>query len=169
MATLELKFGDLFNSDADAIGHGTNTHGQMSGGIAVLFKKRHPRMHERYQELCEIFGDDLGGSTFLYFDEQPNTEPLPYSYIANIFSQKAPGANATVELLIDGLKDAYAALWGEAEVDEPHIAIPLIGCGIGGLDWDRDVHPALIELTSELPADWKLTVVSNEHREGFLG
>lgn len=166
MATLELKFGDLFNSEADAIGHGTNTHGLMGAGIAVLFRRKHPAMYERYRELCEIFGDDLGGSTFLYFDEQPGTN-LSYSYIANIFSQKAPGANATVELLIDGLKDAYAALWGEQEVEEPHIAIPLIGCGIGGLDWDRDVHPALIALTEELPDDWKLTVVSNEARKGF--
>lgn len=166
MATLELKFGDLFDSKADAIGHGTNTHGLMGAGIAVLFRRKHPEMYKRYRDLCDIFGDDLGGSTFLYFDEQPGSN-LPYSYIANIFSQKAPGANATVELLIDGLKDAYAALWGEQEVEEPHLAIPLIGCGIGGLDWDRDVHPALIALTAELPDDWKLTVVSNEARKGF--
>lgn len=165
MATLELKFGDLFNSDADAIGHGTNTHGLMGAGIAVLFRKKHPQMYARYNELCKIFGDDLGGSTFLYFSDD---EAEGYSHVANIFSQKAPGANAKVDLLVDGVKDAFAALWGEAEIDEPHLAIPLIGCGIGGLDWDSEVHPALKKLARELPAGWKLTVVSNEPREGFV-
>lgn len=168
MATLELKFGDLFDSKADAIGQGTNTHGKMGAGIAVLFKRKHPEMYERYRKICEVFGDDLGGSTYLYFKGLDNSDG-DYSYIANIFSQKAPGANATVELLISGLKDAYGALWGEAEIESPSIAIPLIGCGIGGLDWDADVYPALKELVAELPADWKLTVVSNEPREGFVG
>lgn len=163
MATLELKLGDLFQTEADAIGHGTNTHGLMGAGIATVFRKRHPQMYARYKELCGIFGDDLGGHTYLYFSDY---EAESYDYIANIFSQKAPGANAEVELLIDGVKDAFAALWGEQEIERPHIAIPLIGCGIGGLEW-AEVHSALKDLTAELPSDWKLTVVSNEPRKGF--
>jgi len=164
MATLELKFGDLFDSDADAVGHGTNTHGLMGAGIAVLFKKRHPGMHAHYKRLCEIFGDTLGGHTQLYFsdDEAPG-----YRYIANIFSQRAPGANASVKLLVSGVRDAFIKLYGDEEIDEPHLAIPLIGCGIGGLDWDSEVLPALEKLAETLPTSWKLTVVSNEEREGF--
>lgn len=165
MAKLELKFGDLFDTKADAIGHGTNTHGLMGAGIAVLFRKKFPDMHERYKALCKIFGDDLGGSTFLYFAD--NIGGPNFSYVANIFSQKAPGANAEVELLLDGIKDAYAALWGEQEIDAPHLAIPLIGCGIGGLDWEVDVYPALKDLAASLPKSWTLTVVSNEPRPGF--
>lgn len=165
MATLKLKYGDLFKTSADALGHGTNTHGKMEAGIAVLFRKKHPQMYDRYKKLCEIFGDDLGGGTFLYFSDD---EQYGYSYVANIFSQKAPGATAKVELLVNGVKDAYAALWGEYEIENPRLAIPLIGCGIGGLDWDTEVHPALVELAEELPENWKLTVVSNEPREGFL-
>lgn len=167
MATLELKLGDLFETKADAIGHGVNTQGAMGSGIAVVFRKRHEEMYKRYRELCKIFGDSLGGSTFLYFDEQPGAAPLPYSYIANIFSQKQMGANAEVGLLIDGVKDAFAGLWGEQEIARPHLAVPLIGCGIGGLDWNSDVHPALRDLMESLPEDWKLTVVSNEPRKRF--
>lgn len=165
MATLELKFGDLFETEADAIGHGTNTRGLMGAGIAVLFRKRHQQMYENYKKLCDLMGDKLGGTTYLYFSDQINGET--YSYVANIFSQLAPGANAEVELLVDGVKEAFIKLWVENEIDSPHLAIPLIGCGIGGLDWDDDVYPALLELTRQLPKDWKLTVVSNEPREGF--
>lgn len=165
MATLELKFGDLFKAEADAIGHGTNTHGKMGAGIAVIFRKKFPEMHERYKTLCNTFGDSLGGRTYLYFADYLGDPG--YSYVANIFSQKAPGANAEVGLLVDGVKDAFAALYGDQEIEKPRLAIPLIGCGIGGLDWDRDVYPALKDLTKSLPKNWELSVISNESRKGF--
>lgn len=164
MATLNLKFGDLFEVEADAVGHGTNTHGLMGAGIAVLFRKRHPEMYERYNELCKIFGDELGGHAYIYLSD--NQAPN-YNYVANIFSQKAPGANAKVDLFVNGVKDAFKQLWAENEIEAPHLAIPLIGCGIGGLEWETDVYPALLELTANLPEDWTITVVSNEPRDGF--
>lgn len=163
MAILELIQGDLFNAKADAIGHGTNTKGKMGAGIAVLFKKKFPSMHELYVELCETFGDELGGRTYLYFDGI-NSD----TYVANIFSQKKPGANAEVDLLIDALKDAYMKLRFEAEIEDPHLAIPLIGCDIGGLDWTTEVRPAVEELMEELPKDWKLTIYSLIPREDFV-
>ncbi len=161
---LQLKLGDLFATEADAIGQGTNTHGKMGAGIAVLFKRKHPQMFERYAALCDAFGDKLGGRTHLYFSDD---EAEGYRYIANIFSQKKPGANAEVRLLVSGVRDAFIKLYGDEEIDAPHLAIPLIGCGIGGLDWAEDVYPALRELAQQLPVEWKLTVVSNESREGF--
>lgn len=165
MSAIELRFGDLFAAQADAIGHGTNTHGLMGAGIAVPVRKRHPEMYERYRKLCAIFGDDLAGHTQLYFSVGESGD---YRYVANIFSQKAPGPNADVDLLVSGVRDAFAKLYGDEEITSPHLAIPLIGCGIGGLDWDTEVYPALVELMEPLPPTWLLTVVSNEEREGFV-
>lgn len=162
MAKLELKFGDLFDSDADAVGHGTNTHGAMGAGIAVLFRRKYPEMYKLYHSLCKNQMNELAGTTYLY-----STDEGKFRYVANIFSQTAPGPTARTELLVSGLKDAFEKLEADPELKNPTLAIPLIGCGIGGLDWDDDVYPALKELVNELPRGNRLIVVSNEPREGF--
>lgn len=163
MAILEFVQGDLFTSKADAIGHGTNTEGLMGAGIAVVFKKRHPDMHDLYVDLCKNFGDLMGGKTYLYFDGIESD-----GYIANIFSQIKRGADAKVSLLISGLQDAFIKLRYEVEIEFPHLAIPLIGCDIGGLDWTTEVRPAIEELMTDLPEGWKLTVYSLVPREDFV-
>lgn len=167
MAILRLIQGDLFTANADAIGHGTNTKGKMGAGIAVLFKKKFPKMHDLYVELCDTFGDELGGRTYLYYNDN-YSEQISSTFVANIFSQKKTGGNAEVGLLISALKDAYMKLRFEAEIEAPHLAIPLIGCDIGGLDWTTEVRPAIEELMAELPENWKLTVYSLIPREDFV-
>lgn len=170
MAKLNLKVGDLFEGQKHdpaqdgaitTIGHGVNADGLMGAGIAVLFRKKYPQMFQQYKQLCENFGDWLGGRTYLYFDGEHWD-----GHIANIFSQLRPGANAQLELLVDGVKDALVQSYAVTE-KAPHLAIPLIGCGIGGLDWVSEVRPALEQLVEELPESWQITVYSLEPLEDF--
>jgi len=118
--------GDLFSAKTDSFAHGVNAVGKMDAGIALEFKKRYPEMYSRYKRLCDqhIL---LPGEVFYYGskDERPN--------VVNLVTQN--GLNKAnidyLELAIDGLTKRYK-MWNIKK-----IAMPKIGCGRGGLDWEE--------------------------------
>lgn len=114
--------GNLFNSTAPAIGHGVNTKGLMGAGIAVQFKTLFPEMHRQYVAVCAS-GYFKPGQAFIF--HTPNT------VIFNIASQEFPGKNAQMDYLEDGLR---ATIKYADDSGYDRVAIPQIGCGIGGLD-----------------------------------
>lgn len=130
------KTGDLFTSDAPAIGHGINLQGKMGAGIAVQFKNRFPKMYESYVYACKTF-PLLPGIVLIYDAESP--------IVYNIASQDLPGANARLEWLEAGLR---STLQDAQTRGLDRVALPLIGCGIGGLD-EEDVVPLMEKLESE--------------------
>lgn len=133
--TLIIRRGDLFSSDLP-LGQGVNTHGVMGSGIAVEFRRRFPLMYEDYREAC--LSGILEPGSFHRFVEKGTT-------IYNISSQKSPGANATLDYLDLGLRDALDEI---QDRDERGIALPRIGCGIGGLNWD-DVLPLISDAAED--------------------
>lgn len=139
--------GDLFTSDAPALGHGVNTRGIMGAGIALQFKNRYPEMHEAYVKLCnmELFRP---GTTFVYAPKDGSR------YVYNMASQEFPGADARLELL-----EEAATLAGEDAVFRgfDRIAIPRIGCGIGGLDW-TDVVPLLEDIEQRTGIEFEVWI-----------
>lgn len=117
--------GDLFEGGYAAIGHGVNCQGEMDAGIAKPFRERNPKMYDIYKALCD------GGWM------QPE-KVFPYytgdQWIMNIASQDMPGAKAWYLWADNGVHEALriCKLYGV-----PELAIPRIGCGIGGLDYKR--------------------------------
>lgn len=126
-----LEFsGNLFNTNAPAIGHGVNIKGLMGAGIAVQFARLWPEMHRQYRGLC---GKNIlnPGEAFVYH--------TPTLTIYNIASQDLPGRHARLDWLSEGV-DATLSHAKGAGYDR--VALPRIGCGIGGLNWD-DVKPVI--------------------------
>ena len=124
--------GNLFDSKAKIIGHGANACGVMGAGIAKTFRDKYPEMYKNYVELCmQHKPEDMVGRVYIWDKDfmQLKSEHV----VANIFSQDQPGPNAKLEWLVDGLYRVfnYARYMGFDK-----IAIPQIGCGIGGLEWD---------------------------------
>ena len=127
--SVEYRKGDLFaQTDVGAIGHGVNISGSMSGGIAVPFKNKFPDMHQEYVELCSS-GDLKLGDVFVYHDDSTGKT------VFNIASQQMPGADASLEAVETGLRKSLE-LALSLGIDS--LAIPRIGCGIGGLNWADD-------------------------------
>jgi O-acetyl-ADP-ribose deacetylase (regulator of RNase III) len=133
--------GDLFDSDAPALGHGVNVFGVMGAGIAVRFRREYPAMYEQYAAHCAQKLLQPGRVFYWKDPEKPD--------VYNIASQDAPGANARLEWLEDGLD---RALGHAATQGFDRIALPLIGCGIGGLQWD-DVEPVYDALSTKHGVD----------------
>lgn len=129
---VEIRQGDLFAQlDAQVIGHGVNVDGVMGAGIAVQFKKRWPEMFRQYKLQC-VTANLHPGNVFLWdtgiycMDDDP-------LLIANLASQNRPGPHARYDWLMWAL---IATLRACKVLGLNSIALPQIGCGIGGLEWD---------------------------------
>lgn len=136
--------GNLFDTSLTHIGHGVNTKGVMGAGIAKEFRDRFPENYRVYKEWCDKKLFDPG-ETIAYLDvDQTNVKTY---WVHNIASQDKPGANARYDWL-------ESALWRSVEIvvekGETSIAIPLIGCGIGGLEWSR-VEDILFTIEESVP------------------
>jgi O-acetyl-ADP-ribose deacetylase (regulator of RNase III) len=135
MATFSEKYGDLFDSSAPALAHGVNTAGLMGAGIAVEFRRRWPEMYRQYKAYCKKGllkpGAMWAYSALGFFDT---------TTIFNIASQDEPGPHAKLDWLEAGLIDAL--MYAEQSLHINRIAMPRIGCGIGGLRWE-DVREIL--------------------------
>ena len=135
MTTLIHRTGDLFTSTAPALAHGVNIDGVMGGGIARLFADRYPAMKARYVTVCRA-GKLVPGGVFAW-------DGAPFIY--NLASQDRPGPNAHIGWLESSLTLMVA---DAAQRGFDRVALPQIGCGIGGLDY-ADVLP-LLERTAQL-------------------
>ena len=50
---LTLKYGNIFNTEAQTIVNTVNCVGVMGAGIAYEFRLRYPQMFEKYRTLCD--------------------------------------------------------------------------------------------------------------------
>lgn len=136
---MRILTGDLFTSDAPAFAHGVNVDGAMGAGIALVFRRRWPAMFETYRDLCRT-GDLVPGTVMAW---QADDTPVIY----NLASQDRPGPCARLAWLTSSVR---LMLVDAAERGLDRVAMPWVGCGIGGLDVD-DVTATLLAVESSGP------------------
>jgi O-acetyl-ADP-ribose deacetylase (regulator of RNase III) len=138
----EIVDGDIVASDVQALVNPVNTAGVMGKGLAWQFKQAFPAMFEDYRRACR-HGEVAIGRMHVY-DRGEQFRPR---YIVN-FPTKRHWRDRS------RLDDIHAGL--EALVREVRsrgigsIAIPPLGCGLGGLSWP-DVYPMIVAGFQELP------------------
>lgn len=146
------RHGDLFTSDAPAYGHGVNCAGVMGAGIAKQFRNRFPGMVTPYRQLTET-GQLRPGEVYAYTPHPSFERPR---VIYNMASQDLPGKHARLDWLTSaGTITADDAVRRSFD----RVAIPLIGCGIGGLDWSA-VEPVLTAMENPHGIDFQWEVWS---------
>jgi O-acetyl-ADP-ribose deacetylase (regulator of RNase III) len=127
--------GDIFDSTCEALVNPVNCVGVMGAGLAKQFSKRFPANTEFYRIACDQ-GIVRTGEIFWTKQEE--------LYIANFPTKddwRNPSKLEYIETGLECLKhDAHG--WNIKS-----IAMPKIGCGLGGLLWE-DVLP-LIQKTFE--------------------
>jgi O-acetyl-ADP-ribose deacetylase (regulator of RNase III) len=142
---LHFITGDMLQADAEALVNTVNTVGVMGKGIALQFKEEYPRNNKVYVAACKA-GELQPGKLLPVWDESlyhgrkliinfPTKthwrQPSKYEYIEQ-------GLAALRELIVkEGIKS---------------IALPPLGCGNGGLDWNK-VKPMIEEALRELPIE----------------
>lgn len=127
--------GDIFTTTAGYIGHGVNCRGVMGAGIAKSFREKFGEdYYNEYRLDCNLGVLVPGRVTF--YESTLNHFGIT---VLNLASQKVPGANAKYPWLFESLY--RAARFATSPARMPNygntIAIPEIGCGIGGLEWRK--------------------------------
>lgn len=150
------KVGNIFDTEAKMIGHGVNACGVMGGGIALQFRERYPAMHEAYVNICKAATNPLESlpGKVMFWEESDFC-------VANLFTQDKPGPNARYSWTISALKDAFEVA---EEYKFSSIAIPRIGCGIGGLDWAQ-MYYYLLEAFGEHEIDLEVWTYNNTEEQ----
>ena len=135
------SIGDIFAQPAHTIVNPVNCVGIMGRGLALEFKRRHPDAYRAYRYACDR-GRVRPGRIFLF--ETSLDTPRCIAHFPTKRHWRDPSR----------LDDIRAGLIDLAEVVIEHaipsIAIPPLGCGLGGLPW-QDVAPLITSALSHLP------------------
>lgn len=129
--------GNLFDSESAYLGHGVNCQGMMGAGIAKQFRDLFPVNYRVYKRACSDGSLKPGKALVIPVKDWDYNLRL----IVNFASQNQPGPDATYEWLLSSLT-SFAKRASEPDRMTRFggiIAIPEIGCGIGGLVWDDAV------------------------------
>lgn len=142
-----FKTGNLLAEDAEAIINTVNCVGIMGRGIALQFKKKYSDNFKAYEAACKR-KEVQPGRMFIY-ETGTCTNPR---FIINFPTKRHWRGQSRIEDIASGLKDLVRVI---RENKICSIALPPLGCGLGGLNWNQ-VRP-LIE--KELSAIHEVQIV----------
>ncbi|NNN07234.1 MAG: macro domain-containing protein [Elusimicrobia bacterium] len=140
---IKIVTGNLMDADVEAVVNTVNTVGVMGKGIALQFKRAFPENFRAYERACKQ-GDVKLGRMFVY-----ETRSL-YGprYIVNFPTKSHWKAVSRLEDIRAGLRSLTETI---EKLGIKSIAVPPLGCGLGGLSWN-EVRP-IIENALEPFAD----------------
>ena len=126
--------GSIFDERADALVNPVNCVGAMGAGLALQFKKAFPENFRAYAEMCENGGLKTG-EMFVF-----ETGAMFPAHIINFPTERHYKDKSRMEYIKSGL----SALVREIESRGiESIAVPALGCGLGGLNW-AEVKPLIV-------------------------
>ena len=135
--------GDILTANTEALVNTVNCVGVMGRGIALQFKHAFPENFRQYAAACQRQAVQPG--RMFVFDTGAATAPR---YIINFPTKRHWKASSRIEDIDAGLN----ALVHEIQSRNIRsIAIPPLGCGLGGLDWSR-VRPRIEAALAGLPS-----------------
>ncbi len=124
---MRITQGNLLDADVEAVVNTVNTVGVMGKGIALMFKERFPDNYAAYARACKA-GEVRLGEMFV----TRGVELHGPRWIINFPTKGHWRQRAKFEWVRDGLVALHAVI---RENQIRSIAIPPLGCGNGGLDW----------------------------------
>lgn len=141
--TVKTMRGDLLKqTDVDAIVNTVNCVGVMGKGIALQFRNKWPDNARAYEAACKV--RDVRPGRMFVFDAGGLVKP---HFIVNFPTKDHWKGKSKIKFIRDGLVDLVAQV---RRLRIKSIAIPPLGCGNGGLDWE-DVRPLIEQAFADLP------------------
>jgi O-acetyl-ADP-ribose deacetylase (regulator of RNase III) len=120
--------GNLLSASTEALVNTVNTVGVMGKGIALQFKEAYPKNYAVYQAACKA-GTFKTGEVLAVQDDTATGQ----KWIINFPTKAHWKGNSQYSFIASGLKALREKL---IELDIKSVALPPLGCGNGGLDWD---------------------------------
>jgi len=139
-----IKFmsGDLLRANVEALVNTVNTVGVMGKGIALQFKQAFPANFAAYEKAAKR--EEIIPGKMHVFETGQFTNPR---YIINFPTKRHWRGKARLEDIEAGLQDLIHVI---REMQIRSIAIPPLGCGFGGLDWN-EVRPIILAALEQVP------------------
>ena len=131
--------GNLFTSNAKVLVNTVNTVGVMGKGIASDFKKYYPEMFKEYKNRCDTNNLNIGD---LYLYKTSN------KWILNFPTKEHWRSPSKLEYIEKGLQKLVK---DSTKLQINDIAMPKLGCGNGGLDWESEVKPIVEKYLKKSP------------------
>ena len=143
--SVEIVSGDLFESRAQTLVNAVNCVGVMGKGIALEFKRRYPDMFTDYVRRCND-GTVKPGLPYIYKHGWSPRISVKGPWILNFPTKRHWRDPARLDDIIAGLDYVRRHCYDWAVTS---MAVPALGVGNGGLDWDV-VLPVLQEYLARL-------------------
>jgi len=125
---IEYKVGDILSEDAEAIVNTVNCVGIMGRGLALQYKNKYPQNFKEYEIACKKEAVKPGKM----FVHQTGQLINP-KYIINFPTKRHWKGKSKIEDIENGLDDLIQVI---QKLHIKSIAIPPLGSGLGGLEWN---------------------------------
>lgn len=130
---IEVRTDNLFDARVRALVNPVNCEGVMGKGLALEFKNRFsPEYFKEYERDCKSGRLAVGRITAFHIGDG--------RYVVNFPTKNRWRSPSRMEYIDAGLRDLVA--WVRLNAIES-IAIPALGCGLGGLSWNTGVKPRI--------------------------
>jgi O-acetyl-ADP-ribose deacetylase (regulator of RNase III) len=139
---IELRQGDILAADAEALVNTVNCVGIMGRGIALQFRKAFPENYKAYVAACKR--QEVAPGRMLVSATRQLSNP---QFIINFPTKRHWRGNSRIEDIKIGLD---ALVQDIKRLGIRSIAIPPLGCGLGGLAWEQ-VRPLIEAALARVP------------------
>lgn len=131
---INFKIGNIFCSPAEALVNTVNCEGVMGKGLAYQFKKKYPLMEKDYIKACKLNRLSPGNLHFFYENKK---------LIINFPTKNKWREKSKLNYIESGLRNLKKEL---VLRNIKSVAIPPLGSGNGGLNWNEVKHLIVREL-----------------------
>ncbi|MCU0568888.1 MAG: macro domain-containing protein [Oculatellaceae cyanobacterium Prado106] len=139
---IELTQGDILQANAAALVNTVNCVGVMGRGVALQFRQAFPDNFKAYATACKAHQVQPGKMVLYPLDRRSTPQ-----FIINFPTKRHWRDKSRIEDIQSGLVDLIQVI---QQQQIPSIAIPPLGCGLGGLHWN-DVCPLIMAAFASLP------------------
>lgn len=119
-----VENGNIFNSDCQYLVNPVNTVGVMGKGLALDFKNKFPDNFKKYRKYCKS-GEFTVGKLLIISENNKK--------IVNFPTKLHWKNKSEINYILEGLEKLKTAI---EKYNIKSIAMPKLGCGLGGLDWN---------------------------------
>lgn len=126
--------GNLLNAKAKYICHQVNCKGRMGSGVAKQIRAKYPEVYSAYLKLCNEGNES---DSFWTFGQSQFVQCDDGKVVINMFAQSSYGYDGALYTDYGAFQSCLLNIKRNVPAGEI-IAMPyLIGCGLGGGDWEK--------------------------------
>lgn len=141
-----LEQQNIFNLDVQCLVNPVNCVGVMGAGLALQFKQKYPDMYDHYKETCDAGRLEIG-LLHIYFSGD--------TIIINFPTKHHWKEKSKIESIDNGMKCLFEVI---KIYNITSIAIPKLGCGLGGLTW-YNVKAVILKHLTPIEQDVEIYLV----------